>query len=160
MQIPRKNRRYNGSVFRVQESHMTQPNDFNQKLMEDFRANAGHVSSGPFVGRPVLIITTTGARSGQQRETPLVFGEDGANLFVIASKGGAPTHPAWFHNISANPEVTLEVGAQKYRARARVAGSAERDRLYNMQAAAMPAFADYEQKTTRKIPVVVLERID
>jgi deazaflavin-dependent oxidoreductase (nitroreductase family) len=139
---------------------MTQPNDFNQKLMQDFRANAGKVSDGPFLGRPVLIITTIGARSGIQRETPLVYGEDGKDIFIIASKGGAPAHPAWFHNITANPEVTIELGPDKFAARARVAAGAERDRLYNKQASAMPAFADYEKKTTRQIPVVILERLD
>ena len=139
---------------------MTQPNDFNRKLMEEFRANAGKLSAGPFAGRPVLIITTTGAKSGHLRETPLVYGEDGDNLFVIASKGGAPAHPAWFHNLRANPDVTIEVGADKYRAKAKQATGAERDRLYRKQAERMPAFADYEQKTTRQIPVVVLERID
>jgi deazaflavin-dependent oxidoreductase (nitroreductase family) len=139
---------------------MTQPSDFNRKLMEEFRANAGKLSAGPFAGRPVLIITTTGAKSGQPRETPLVYGEDGDHLFIIASKGGAPSHPAWFHNLKANPEVTIEVGADKYRAKARQATGGERDRLYSKQAERMPAFADYEQKTTRQIPVVVLERID
>jgi len=131
--------------------------DFNLKLIEEFRAHGGE-TSGPFKGRPVVLITTTGAKSGQRHTTPLVYGKDGDKLFIVASMGGAPKHPAWYFNVVANPEVTVEIGTETFEARARVAEAAERDDLYAKQAAAMPAFAEYEQKTTRKIPVVVLER--
>jgi len=136
---------------------MPEINDFNRAIIEEFRANGGE-TFGPFKGRNLLLLTTTGAKSGEQRTTPLVYSRDGDRLVIIASMGGAPKHPSWFHNISANPEVTLEVGAEKFQARASVAEGAERDRLYAQQAAEMPAFNDYQQKTTRRIPVVVLQR--
>lgn len=132
---------------------------FNQDLIADLRANAGHASSGPFAGRPLVILRTMGARSGGHRETPLVYTRNGDDYVVIASKGGAPTNPSWYHNLVADPVVTLEILGETFRARARVAKGEERDRLYRNQAAMMPAFAEYEQKTSRKIPVVVLERI-
>ena len=136
---------------------MTQPSDFNLRLIEEFRANGGKVT-GTFAGRPLLLITTKGAKSGEERTTPLVYSKDGDRFVVIASMGGAPRHPAWFFNVRANPEVTLEVGAETFTATASIADGAERDRLFNAQAAGMPAFAEYQQKTTRVIPVVVLER--
>ena len=132
-------------------------NNFNQALVADLRANGGKASSGPFVGRPVLILTNVGARSGDVRETPVVYTRDGDNYVVIASKGGAPTHPGWFHNLVANPDVKVEVLGETIPARARVAEGEEHDRLYDAQARMMPAFAEYQQKTKRKIPVVVLE---
>jgi deazaflavin-dependent oxidoreductase (nitroreductase family) len=133
-------------------------NDFNQNLIDEFRANDGTVT-GPFAGRPVILLTTTGAKSGQKRTTPLVYTKDGDNLVIIASKGGAPTNPAWYHNLVANPVVTVELPGETYQARTRVAEGAERERLYNAQAALMPGFAEYQQKTTRQIPVIVLERV-
>jgi deazaflavin-dependent oxidoreductase (nitroreductase family) len=132
-------------------------NDFNTKLIDEFRANGGQVS-GMFAGRPMLLLTTTGAKSGQQRTTPLVHTRDGDRIVVIASKGGAPTNPAWYHNLVANPTVTVELGTEKFPAKATVVTGTERDRLFAAQAAMMPAFAEYETKTTRKIPVVALER--
>lgn len=137
---------------------MASMNDFNQNLINEFRANNGKVT-GTFAGRPVVLLTTTGAKSGQQRTTPLVYTTDGDNLVIIASKGGAPTNPAWYHNIVANPTVTVELPGETYQARARVAEGAERERLYNAQAALMPAFAEYQEKTSRQIPVIVLERL-
>lgn len=136
---------------------MTQPNDFNQQLIEEFRANAGE-TSGPFKGRRLLLLTSTGAKSGQRRTTPLVYSNDGGNLVIVASKGGAPSHPAWYHNLVAHPHATVEVGAEKYEVRARVASPGERERLYAQHASDMPAFNDYQTKTTRQIPVVILER--
>ncbi len=136
---------------------MPEINDFNSRIIEEFRANGGE-TFGPFKGRNLLLLTTTGAKSGEQRTTPLVYSRDGDRLVIIASMGGAPKHPAWFHNITANPEVTLEVGTEKFSARASVAEGAERDRLYAQQAAEMPAFNEYQEKTTRRIPVVVLQR--
>jgi deazaflavin-dependent oxidoreductase (nitroreductase family) len=131
--------------------------DFNLKIIEEFRANGGE-TSGPFKGRPLLLLTTKGAKSGAERTTPLVYSRDGERVVIIASMGGAPKHPAWFHNISADPEVTVEIGTEKFAARASVPEGEERDRLYAQQAAMMPAFNEYQEKTTRRIPVVVLER--
>jgi deazaflavin-dependent oxidoreductase (nitroreductase family) len=131
--------------------------DFNQNVVAEFRANAGKVG-GPFAGRPMLLLTTTGARSGQPRTSPLVYSTDGDRLVVIASKGGAPTNPAWYHNLLASPEVTLEVGTERFPARATVATGQERERLFAAQAALMPGFADYQRKTTRQLPVITFER--
>ena len=134
--------------------------DFNRLLIADLRANGGHATSGPFVGRDVLILTTTGARSGEARENPLAFTREGKDVFVIASKGGAPAHPSWYHNLVTNPIVTVEVEGDRYQAWARVTEGEERTRLYAKQAERMPAFRDYERKTERQIPVVVLERLN
>ncbi|HEY8762129.1 MAG TPA: nitroreductase family deazaflavin-dependent oxidoreductase [Candidatus Dormibacteraeota bacterium] len=134
-------------------------NNFNQNLIADLRANAGTATSGPFVGRPVLIMTNTGAKSGEVRETPVVYTRDGDNYVIIASKGGAPTNPDWYHNLVAYPEVKLEVLGETIPARARVAEGEEHDRLYDAQAQMMPAFADYQKRTTRKIPVFILEPV-
>lgn len=131
--------------------------DFNLKIIEEFRANGGE-TSGPFKGRPLLLLTTTGAKSGESRTTPLVYTRDGDRVVIIASMGGAPKHPAWYLNLRANPDATIEIGAEKFAARASIAEGAERDRLYAAQAEMMPAFAEYQQKTTRQIPVVVLTR--
>jgi deazaflavin-dependent oxidoreductase (nitroreductase family) len=131
--------------------------DFNKNLIADLRANQGQATSGPFRGGSVLILTTTGAKSGETRENPLAYTRTGDDYVVIASKGGAPTHPAWFHNLVANPEVKVEVLGETIPVRARVAEGEEHQRLYDAQAAVMPGFADYQRKTTRKIPVVVLE---
>ena len=135
------------------------PGGWNDSIIAQFRANGGQMTSGPFAGRTLLLLTTKGAKTGAERTSPLVYSRDGDRFVVIASKGGAPTHPAWYHNLRAHPEVTLEVGKEKFRARASVATDAERRRLYDRHAEPMPAFWDYEKKTTRKIPVVVLERI-
>jgi deazaflavin-dependent oxidoreductase (nitroreductase family) len=137
---------------------MADPNDFNQNLIEEYRATAGNVT-GVFAGRPLMLLTTTGARSGQPRTAPLVYTTDGDDFVVIASKGGAPTNPDWYHNLRANPLVSVELGPDTFQARARVTEGEERERLYDAQAALMPAFADYQRKSTREIPVVVLERI-
>jgi deazaflavin-dependent oxidoreductase (nitroreductase family) len=131
--------------------------DFNKNLIADLRANHGQATSGPFRGGSVLILTTTGAKSGETRENPLAYTRTGDDYVVIASKGGAPTHPAWFHNLLSNPEVKVEVLGETIPVRARVAEGEEHQRLYDAQAAVMPGFADYQRKTTRKIPVVVLE---
>ncbi len=131
--------------------------DFNTSLIADLRANGGRPTSGPFLGRDVLILTTTGAKSGETRETPLVYMKAGENFVVIASKGGAPSHPAWYHNLSANPGVTLEVLGKRFQARARAAVGEEYESLYKSMADRMPAFWDYRKKTTRTIPAVVLE---
>jgi deazaflavin-dependent oxidoreductase (nitroreductase family) len=138
---------------------MSQINDFNQALIAEFRANGGRILSGPFADRSLVLLTTSGARSGQPRTNPLAYTTDGDRLIVIASKAGAPTNPDWYHNLVANPLVTVERGTEQYQARAVVAEGAERERLFAQMAAQMPGFADYQQKTTRQIPVVVLERV-
>jgi deazaflavin-dependent oxidoreductase (nitroreductase family) len=128
-------------------------------LMADFRANGGRVTSGPFVGRQLLLLTTTGAKSGTQRTTPLVYTRDGDRLVIVASKGGSDQHPHWYHNIVSHPIVTLEVGSETFSARATVADPDERRRLYDAHADTYPGFLDYEKKTDRVIPVVILERV-
>jgi deazaflavin-dependent oxidoreductase (nitroreductase family) len=130
-----------------------------EALVADFRAHGGAVTSGPFAGRPVLLLTTTGAQSGQPRLAPLVYSRAGELYVIVASKGGAPTHPAWYHNLVAHPIVTVEVGAEKLEVRARVAEGAERDRLFAQHSSISPAFNDYQKRTSRVIPVVVLERL-
>jgi deazaflavin-dependent oxidoreductase (nitroreductase family) len=132
--------------------------DFNRSLINDLRTN-GKPTSGPFLGRNVLILTTKGARSAEVRENPLVYTRDGDHYVIVASKGGAPTHPAWYHNLLKHPDVTIEVGKDKFNARAHVAQGDEHERLYTQHADINPTFHDYRQRTTRKIPVVVLERI-
>jgi deazaflavin-dependent oxidoreductase (nitroreductase family) len=131
---------------------------FNRNLIAHFRENAGDIKEGVFKGAPVLLLTTKGAKSGTTYTTPLAFTRDGDRVVIIASKGGAPTHPGWYHNLVANPVVTVEVGPEKYEAKAVVAEGDERKRLFDAQAALMPNFAEYQQNTTRQIPVVVLER--
>lgn len=133
------------------------PDDFNAKIIEEFRANAGKVG-GPFEGGDLLLLTHTGAKSGKPRVSPLAYVSDGDRYVIVASKAGAPENPAWYHNVKANPEVTVEVGTEKFTATARqVEDDAERDSLYARMVEKMPGFADYEKKTTRRIPVVVLE---
>lgn len=131
---------------------------FNQQVIEEFRANDGKVS-GVFAGAPLLLLTTTGAKSGLPRTSPLVHTMDGDHVVIIASKGGAPTDPDWYRNLVADPEVKVELPAKTFRARARVAAGEERDRLFDAQAKLMPNFADYQRNTERTIPVVVLERV-
>jgi len=131
--------------------------DFNTAIIEEFRANGGTVG-GPFAGTPVLLLTTTGARSGLERVNPMVYRMEGDELYVFASKAGAPTDPDWFHNLVAHPEVTVELGGDRFRATADVLEGEERDRIYGAQAAGYPAFADYQAGTDRVIPVVRLIR--
>src|SRR5690349_12633129 len=128
---------------------------FNDGVVEGFRANGG-VVPGRWGEQPLLLLTTTGARSGLPRITPLLYSRDGDRFVVIASKGGEPTHPDWYHNLLAHPEATVEVGPETFSVRARVAQGDERQRLFDQQAALMPFFAEYERTTPRTIPVVVL----
>jgi deazaflavin-dependent oxidoreductase (nitroreductase family) len=137
---------------------MTAVNDFNRDLIDEFRTNEGKVT-GIFGGAPLLLLTTTGAKSGRTRTTPLVYLQDGDRIAIFGSKGGAPSHPAWYHNLVANPDVTVEVPGETFEARAVVLDGAERERLFSAQKQAMPAFAEYEAKTDRQIPVIVLERV-
>jgi deazaflavin-dependent oxidoreductase (nitroreductase family) len=107
----------------------------------------------------MLLLTTTGAKTRQKRTNPLTYNTDGDRLLVFGSMGGAPTHPAWYHNLVANPEVTVELGIESFKAKASVLNGEERDRLFKMQAEQVPQFATYQENTTRQIPVVALERI-
>ena len=129
--------------------------DWNATIIEEFRANGGHVEQ---FGDHLVLLHTTGAKSGKERVNPLAFQEDGDRIVVFASKAGAPTNPDWYHNVLANPRVRVETGSETYDAVARVAEGDERERLWERQKELMPGFADYEAATTRQIPVVVLER--
>jgi deazaflavin-dependent oxidoreductase (nitroreductase family) len=139
------------------ESDVSDMDDFNSKVIAEFRANEGKVG-GPFEGAPVLLLTATGAKSGQQRTTPVMYLPDGERMVIFASKAGADTNPGWYHNLVAHPTATVEVGAEKLEVDASVASGEERAQLYERQAKLYPQFADYAQKTTREIPVVVLQR--
>lgn len=134
---------------------MSNSNDWNKAIIEEFRANDGRVG-GHFEGKPLLLLHTTGAKSGEERVNPVAYTKDGDKLVVIASKGGAPSHPDWYHNIVAHPHVTVEVGTEKIEATASVVQEPERRRLYDKMIQVMPGFAEYEKKTTRSIPVIVL----
>jgi deazaflavin-dependent oxidoreductase (nitroreductase family) len=137
---------------------MTDMNDFNQQIIDEFRANEGKVG-GPFEGARLLLLHSTGAKSGKERIAPLAYRPDGDHLVVFASKAGAPTNPDWYHNLLANPKATVEVGTDSFAVRARVADGDERDRIWEDQKREVPNFAEYEQKTDRRIPVIVLERV-
>jgi deazaflavin-dependent oxidoreductase (nitroreductase family) len=132
--------------------------EFNKKVVDEFRSSGGKVG-GQFAGAPMIIVTHTGAKSGKTYTTPLVFSKDGDKCVIIASKAGAPKNPSWYYNLVAHPEVTLEIGAEKFTAKATEARGAERDRLFAEQAKMMPQFNDYAKKTSRKIPVFTLERV-
>ncbi len=136
------------------------PAEFTRDLIAQHRANGGRIITGPFQGRPVLLLHTVGARTGEPRIAPLVYSRDGDRYVVMASKGGAPENPAWYANLLAHPEVTVEAEGQTFRALAHVEDAGpERDRLWGVHAAQHPGFTDYERKTTRTIPAVSLERI-
>ncbi len=132
-------------------------NDYNRRIIEEFRANGGAVG-GPFGGAPVVLLTTTGARTGQKRVNPLVALVDDAKLYVFASKAGAPTNPDWYHNLLAHPEVEVEFGDDRFDAVATPVTGPELDRLFAAQVAQQPGFADYEKATERVIPVVELRK--
>ena len=134
---------------------MSNQNDRNMGIIQEFRANAGKVG-GPFAGRSLLLLHTIGAKSGQARINPVACIRDGDRFVIIASKGGAPIHPDWYHNLLANPLVSVETGSEQFQARASIAAEPERTRLYNQMVEMMPGFAEYQRKTTRVIPVVIL----
>lgn len=131
--------------------------DGNKQVIEEFRANAGQVG-GNFAGATLLLLHTTGAKSGLVRINPVVYLADSERYAVVASKGGAPTHPDWYHNIVANPDVSVEVGAEQFDALATVAAEPERTQLYERIEASYPGFTEYKNNTTRIIPVVILTR--
>jgi deazaflavin-dependent oxidoreductase (nitroreductase family) len=140
---------------------MSEANDFNQRIVEEFRANDGRVG-GPFEGLPLVLLHHTGAKSGIERVNPLAYQRiDDDSVAVFASKGGSPTNPDWYHNVVANPNASIEIATQRYDVTARVATGEEREKIWEAQKKAVPTFAEYELKTTgvREIPVVVLDKV-
>ena len=133
--------------------------EFTRNLKAELRANDGVVTSGPMAGRPLMILTTTGAKSGEPREAVITYTREGDKYVIAASKSAAPTNPQWYHNLLANPEATVEAGGEKFQARATEVTGAERDRLYDQHAEERPEFKDYPSQTTRVIPVFTLERV-
>lgn len=129
---------------------------WNQTVIAEFRANGGVVSQPDFA---ILLLTTTGARSGRPTTTPVAYGVDHGRVFVVASKGGSPTHPAWYHNLVTHPNVRVEIGTRSVTGHAVEAHGAERDRLYALISAQVPAFKEYERTTKRVFPVIVLEGV-
>jgi deazaflavin-dependent oxidoreductase (nitroreductase family) len=138
---------------------MTDQRDYNQRLIEDFRAERSKTGK-PLEGRPLLLLTTTGARSGQLRTTPMMYIPDGDRLLIIASNAGAPTHPDWYRNLVTHPQVTVEVGPDTFDAIATVTEGEARQQLWTRVTEQYPFFIDHQAKVTRQIPVIVLERID
>ena len=138
---------------------MSDRQDFNQGIIAEFRANGGKVG-GYFAGRPLLLLHTVGAKSGRARVNPLAYVMDGDRFVVAASKGGSDSNPDWYYNVRANPNVTVELGDETFQARATpVVEEPARSRLYAKMVERMPGFAEYEQKTSRKIPAIILERV-
>ena len=136
---------------------MNRQNDWNSAIIREFRTNAGKVG-GPFAGKTLLLLHTTGAKSGREHINPVAYVTDGDRFVIIASKGGAPTNPDWYYNLVANPQITVEVGTEQFKARASVSIEPERTRLYDKMIEMMPGFAEYRKKTTRVIPVITLRR--
>jgi deazaflavin-dependent oxidoreductase (nitroreductase family) len=137
---------------------MNNQGDRNMAIINEFRNNAGKVG-GPFAGRTLLLLHTIGAKSGKERVHPVAYVTDGDRFVILASKGGAPKNPDWYHNILAHPRLVVEVGIEQFQVEASVAGEPERTRLYNKMVEMMPGFAEYQRRTTRIIPVIILRRI-
>ena len=131
--------------------------EFNQKIIAEFRGNKGIVG-GPFTNVPLLLLTTTGRKSGLERVIPLAYLADGERYIIVASFAGAPVNPPWYYNLEANPEVGVEVGTERFTAKATVLDEPERTEMFDKVAALMPQFSDYQSKTTRVIPVIALTR--
>jgi deazaflavin-dependent oxidoreductase (nitroreductase family) len=132
-------------------------NDWDRRIIEAFRTNGGNVGD-QFTGVPLLLLTTTGAKSGEPRTRPLAYLSEGGHIYVFAGNRGVPTNPGWYHNLVAHPDVTVELGTEKFAARATVVESAEWDWLGSIQVQKIPALAELAAKITRKVPVVLLER--
>jgi deazaflavin-dependent oxidoreductase (nitroreductase family) len=147
---------------RSAERDLSVPARLALKLGSVAHAGLYRATGGKLFGRmgksPILLLNTVGRKTGKKRTSPLLYVMDGEDFIIIASKGGAPTHPDWFHNVRANPQVTVEVGSETFPARATIAEGTERQRLFDQMAAQMPNFAEYQRNTTRKLPVIVLER--
>jgi deazaflavin-dependent oxidoreductase (nitroreductase family) len=136
---------------------MTDRDNWNQKIIDEFRATGGEVG-GQFAGAPLLLLTTTGAKTGRKHTTPVMYLADGDRLAVFASKAGAPTDPDWYRNLLAPPRATVDVGSETFEVDAETAAREERDRLSAIQSERYPGFTEYQEKTTRVIPVVLLRR--
>jgi deazaflavin-dependent oxidoreductase (nitroreductase family) len=132
--------------------------DWNAGIIKEFRENEGRVG-GPFEGRPLLLLHSTGAKTGAERVNPLAYRKEGDTYFVFASKGGAPDNPDWYHNLLANPDAQIEVGTDTIKVRARDTKGEERNEVWKRQVIDAPAFGEYEEKTSRTIPVVALEPV-
>jgi deazaflavin-dependent oxidoreductase (nitroreductase family) len=132
---------------------------FTQNLIADMRSHGGQITTGPMAGRPLMLLTTRGVRSGKERTAIVTFTRDGDRYVIAASKSGAPTNPSWFYNLRANPLVTAEAGGETFKARATVTSGAERDRLWAQHAGERPEFREYPNLTTRVIPVILLDRL-
>jgi deazaflavin-dependent oxidoreductase (nitroreductase family) len=133
-------------------------NEMNRGVIEEFRDNGGK-AGGFFEGKPLVLVHHVGAKSGVERIAPLVPLLDGDRIFIFASKGGAPNHPDWYHNLVANPNTVVELGNETFPVTVRVLSGAERDEVYDKQTAAQPRFADYQRNTSRVIPVIELQRV-
>jgi deazaflavin-dependent oxidoreductase (nitroreductase family) len=144
------------SRIRPKEHHMSDMDDFNSKIIEEFRSNGGKVA-GQFEGAPMLLLHTVGAKSGAARVNPMMFMEDGERKYVFASKAGAPTNPDWYYNLLAHPDVSIEVGTDTVDVVATPLERSERDRIFAEQVSRYPGFGDYEKATDRIIPVVALD---
>ena len=129
-------------------------------LIDDLRSHGGQVTTGPMAGRPLMILTTKGAKTGEDRVAVVTYTRDGDRYVIAASKSGAPTNPDWFHNLQANPEVGVEAGGESFTAHATVASGDERDRLWEQHADERPEFREYPKITDRVIPMIVLDRIE
>lgn len=136
---------------------MSEFDEMNRKVIDEFRANDGKVG-GMFEGAPLVLLHTTGRKTGQQRVNPLMFRGEGERIFIFASKAGAPDNPDWFHNLKANPDVSYELGSETIDAKAVEVTGEERDRIWSDWTSAVEQFAEYDQKTERTIPVVELVR--
>jgi len=134
--------------------------EFTRNMKAELRANGGVIQSGPMAGRPLMILTTTGAKSGEPREAIVTFTREGDSYVIAASKSGADTNPHWYHNLQVNPVATVEAGGEKFQARATEASGEERDRLYAQHAEERPEFKDYPNKTKRVIPIFTLDRLN
>ena len=135
---------------------MTNQNEFNAQIIEEFRANDGTVG-GPFEGAPILLLHSTGAKSGQERLHPVMYQAVGDDIAIFASYAGGPKNPAWYHNLVANADATVEIGTDTLQVTARVASAQERETIWTTQKASFPQFAEHEEKTDREIPVVILQ---
>jgi deazaflavin-dependent oxidoreductase (nitroreductase family) len=135
------------------------PAEFTRALVADMRAHGGRPASGPMAGKPLIVLTTTGARTGEPRTSIVTYHRDGDRYAIAASMGGAPKHPAWYHNLVANPEATIEVDNETFKVRATDTSGPERDRLWKEHVAQLPEFGEYPKKTDRTIPMLLLDRI-
>jgi deazaflavin-dependent oxidoreductase (nitroreductase family) len=154
----RGSRATKGSLERSWPRRALTTKEWNQTVIDEFRAHNGQVGD-TFEGSRLLILTSTGARTGRSRTNPTVYLPDGDRFIIFATSGGRPQNPAWYHNLKANPRARVEVGTETFEVTAEEITGPERDRLYRLQTAADPSFAEYERKTARKIPVMALRRV-